>query len=78
MAAGNCILDYKMQQYRLFKAMGASYMMLWTGRNIAQFMADVRQVHAHPKYLPNTLSRKAFWLCPVTILHLCLCSVCDS
>eukprot|EP01045_Picozoa_sp_COSAG04_P028006 COSAG04_NODE_4238_length_2213_cov_1.321665_2_plen_89_part_00 len=77
MAAENCILDYKMQQYRLFKAMGASYMMLWTGRNIAQFMADVRQVHAHQKASPKHTLSKAFWLCPVTILRLCLCSVCD-
>ncbi len=63
MAAENCILDYKMQQYRLFKAMGASYMMLWTGRNIAQFMADVRQVHAiqntSPKHsLSSTFSQR--------------------
>ena len=72
-AAENCILDYKMQQYRLFKAMGASYMMLWTGRNIAQFMADVRQVHTHPKYVSQTHSlKKAFWLCPVMMLRLCL------
>eukprot|EP01047_Picozoa_sp_COSAG01_P052536 COSAG01_NODE_5534_length_4201_cov_48.592150_1_plen_312_part_00 len=36
-----CILDYKMQQYRLFKALGASYLMLWTGRNITDFLETV-------------------------------------
>ena len=61
MAAENCILDYKMQQYRLFKALGASYMMLWTGRNIAQFMADVRQVHTIQNTSPkHTLSKRLF------------------
>ena len=61
MAAENCILDYKMQQYRLFKAMGASYMMLWTGRNIAQFMADVRQVHTIQNTShKHTLSQRLF------------------
>lgn len=41
--AENCIMDYKMQQYRLFKALGASYLMLWTGRNIAQFLQTVME-----------------------------------
>jgi acyl-CoA oxidase len=42
MASGeNCIMDYKMQQYRLFKALGASYLMTWTGRNIAEFLKKV-------------------------------------
>ena len=39
----NCIMDYKMQQYRLFKALGASYLMLWTGRNIQQFLRKVME-----------------------------------
>ena len=37
----NAIIDYKMQQYRLFKALGAAYLMLWTGKNIRETLANV-------------------------------------
>ncbi len=30
-------------RYRLFKALGASYLMLWTGRNIQQFLRKVME-----------------------------------
>jgi len=30
-------------RYRLFKALGASYLMLWTGRNIQQFLRNVME-----------------------------------
>lgn len=28
------VMDYKVQQHRLFKCLGASFLMLWTGRNV--------------------------------------------
>jgi len=30
----NLVMDYKVQQHRLFKCLGASFLMLWTGRNV--------------------------------------------
>ena len=32
-----------MYRYRLFKALGASYLMLWTGRNIQTFLRKVME-----------------------------------
>lgn len=38
----NAIIDYKMQQYRLFKALGVAYMFLWNGRYIGDYLIRVR------------------------------------
>ena len=42
MAGGeNAIIEYRVQQYRLFKALGVSYLMLWTGRSVADYLKRV-------------------------------------
>jgi len=37
----NPIMDYKIQQYRIFKALGLSYLCTWTGRVVADFIKRV-------------------------------------
>lgn len=39
----NQILNYKMQQYRLFKALSLGYMFLWNGRYIADYLGRVQK-----------------------------------
>lgn len=37
----NVILDYKFQQYRVFKALGLGYLFLWSGRSIRDYLKRV-------------------------------------
>ncbi len=37
----NQVLNYKMQQYRLFKALALSYMFLWNARFISDYLGRV-------------------------------------
>ena len=40
---GNAVILCTLYRYRLFKALGASYLMLWTGRNIQTFLRKVME-----------------------------------
>ena len=37
----NAIIDYKFQQYRLFKALGTGYLFMWSGRGIRDYLKRV-------------------------------------
>lgn len=37
----NAIIDYKYQQYRLFKALGTGYLFMWSGRGIRDYLKRV-------------------------------------
>jgi len=39
----NAVLDYKMQQYRVFKALSLSYMFLWNGRYVGEYLHRVQE-----------------------------------
>lgn len=39
----NPVLNYKMQQYRLFKALSLSYMFMWNGRYVADYLGRVQK-----------------------------------
>ena len=39
----NCVLDYKMQQYRLFKALALSYGIFWNARYIKDYLDKVQE-----------------------------------